>query len=358
MPHSNRKHGRASAVVLSAAGLFWASGCQEPLDLPPLTYETERARIGTAFDEPLCAADLAWFDPRIEAIERLAGVERSKPVEVYIYGSEGWPPCNGDLLIGCYHVQDDFIAGYWSAIDHELVHAITKGKVHFPSNFWEEGTAEALTEGGVNGDPTSPLTADITLSNQRPNYAVAGHFVRFLYEDFGEDAAQKLIDGGRPEDITGLSLDELTTLYESEAPHSYAAKNPCPEPVVPQLDQATWGATYSFSCESPDASQFEGVGAGIVRILELDETGEYEVLVEGGDGVRIVGCQMANTDEEPPDFSHGDIMNQAELEQTAFGTFFESDTTHRLMLTDGRYRLALTSEHNDETEIAVRVTKR
>ena len=147
-------------------------------------------------------------------------------------------------------------------------------------------------------------------------------------------------------------------LYETEAPFSCAPRNPCPEPVGPQIDESTWANTYRFSCESDDASQFEGIGAGIVRILELDEPGEYDVLVEGGDGVRIVGCQMENTDEDLPWFFHGDVMNQAELAQTAFGTFFESDTTHRLELTKGRYRLALSSEHDDDTEMAVSVIKR
>lgn len=135
-------------------------------------------------------------------------------------------------------------------------------------------------------------------------------------------------------------------------------RDPCPDPVVPQLDDTTWAATYDFSCQSQDASQFEGVGAGIVRILELDEPGEYELLVEGGDGVRIVGCQMDDTDAPTPEFSNGDIMNQAELSQTAFGAFFDADTPHVLQMTPGRYRLALTSEHDDVTRMTLRLTRR
>lgn len=339
-----------------AVGLFSASGCQDPLDLPPIKYETERARIGTTFDDPLCAGDLAWFDSQIQDIEHLAGVTRAKPVEVYIYGNETSPPCPSTPF-GCYYADEDVAVAIWPSVDHEMVHAVTRG-VHFPSNFWDEGTAEALSENGTHRDATSPLTVDITRSNSRPNYATAGHFIRFLYEDFGDEAAQQLAHGGPVEDITGLSLEGLVALYETEAPHSYAPRNPCPDPIVPQLDETTWGAPYDFSCESEDATQFEGVGAGIVRILELDQPGDYEVLVEGGDGVRIVGCQMDDTDEELPDFSNGDVMNQAELSQTAFGTFFESDTAHRLTLTEGRYRLALTSEDNDDTEILLRVTKR
>ncbi len=67
---------------------------------------------------------------------------------------------------------------------------------------------------------------------------------------------------------------------------------------------------------------------------------------------------MDDTDQPTPDFSHGDIMNQAELSQTAFGTFFDSDTPHTLQLTEGRYRLALSSEHNDDTRMSLRVTRR
>ncbi len=339
-----------------AVGLFGASGCQESLDLPPIKYETERARIGTTFDDPLCGGDLAWFDSHVENVENLAGVTRSKPVEVYIYGNESSPPCPSTPF-GCYYPEEDVAVAIWPYVDHEMVHAVT-GQLQFPSRFWDEGTAQALSENGTHRDPTDTLTVDITHSNKRPNYATAGHFIRFLYEDFGDEAAQQLVRGKPVEEVTGLPLEGLVALYEAEAPHSYAPRNPCADPIVPRLDERTWGAPYNFSCESEDATQFEGVGAGIVRILELDEPGEYDVLVSGGDGVRIVGCQMDDTEEEPPDFSNGDVMNQAELSQTAFGTFFESGTTHRLMLTEGRYRLALTSERNDETQMALRVSKR
>lgn len=354
MQSSTRSQSSGLATALLA--LLAASGCQE-LDLPSIRYETNRTRIGTSFDDPLCAADLAWFDPQVEFIERLSGVTRSEPIEIYIYGNDNEPPCSSSP-IGCYYYEEDIIAGYWPSIDHEMVHAVTSNRVNFPSKFWEEGTAEALSLEGTDRAPSVTLSPEVTRSDKRPNYDVAGHFVRFLYEDFGEEAAQQLINGAPVEDVTGLSLEGLIALHDAEAPHSYAARNPCPEPTVPQLDDGSWGATYNFSCESEDASQFEGLGAGIVRILELDSWGEYDVLIEGGDGVRIVACQMENLDSEPPEFSHGDIMNQAELDQTAFGTFFDADVPHRLTMTEGRYRFALSSEHNDETQMTVRVTKR
>jgi hypothetical protein len=349
MPSWTQKPSRAWLLLLGAL-----SACQQ-LDLPPLEYQTERARIGTDFDDPLCAGDLRWFDERIADIEVLAGAERPTPVEVYIYADS--PPCDRSPF-GCYKPDEDIILAIWPFVDHEMVHAVTDRTVRFPSRFWDEGVAEALTEDGTTIDRGVTLTPEMTRSNERPNYAVAGHFVRFLYEDFGGEAARRLIDGAPPEETVGLSLEELTALYEPEAPFSYAARNPCPEPVVPRLNEDTWESTYNFSCESPDATQFEGLGAGVVRILELDQPGDYDVLIKGGDGVRIVGCQMENTDEELPWFFHGDVMNQAELDQTAFGTFFEADVEHRLTLTEGRYRLALTSGHNDDAEVSVKITKR
>ncbi|MEM6293948.1 MAG: hypothetical protein AAGA54_21910 [Myxococcota bacterium] len=216
MRRPRHSHARSKHARLVALGLLAATSACEELDLPPIRYETNRARIGTSFDEPLCAADLAWFDPQIEFIEQSLGVVRPEPVELYIYGNESLP-CSGDP-IGCYHLEEDVITGQWPSIDHEMVHAITNGRLSFPSKFWEEGAAEALSQEGTDRDLLVQLTPDVVRSNRRPSYDAAGHFVRFLYEDFGDEATQQ----------PNSSRDDADVILEHETAYTDLAKSPKP----------------------------------------------------------------------------------------------------------------------------------
>jgi hypothetical protein len=105
-------------------------------------------------------------------------------------------------------------------------------------------------------------------------------------------------------------------MYEEQAPYAYPAMDPCPFPEISRSPER-WVHDAVFSCESEDATQFEWTGANVVRRLTLDAAGTYELTVSGGEGVLMVGCQTEVLEQRPPDFSNGDLRNEAELSQTA-----------------------------------------
>jgi hypothetical protein len=120
------------------------------------------------------------------------------------------------------------------------------------------------------------------------------------------------------------------------------------------LDAGLWHERIDISCDEDGISRFEGFWLSAVRIVDLD-AGRYEVQVSGGEGARIVGCQDRPWPEPPPQMINGDVPNAVENGQTHWGLLFESDVTHVLDLTDGRYKLVLPTWQDEETvEISMR----
>ena len=330
------------------------SGCEERA-LPSIQYHTERAAIGTGFDEPLCGADLGFIDRHIEFVESMLDVRHEETVEIYLFDALDELPCEQPAF-GCFDEDEGYLAAVWDAVDHEIVHAITPS-IPYPSLFWEEGVAGALSIEGTHDNPLRALDPAELDAEREVDYSTSAHFVRFLMDTRPEMAVARALEG---EDLaTSLGVDGagLVAEYESAAPYAYPPWDPCPYPEIPETASETWAEELQFSCDSPDATQFEWSGANVVRRLELPEAGTYDITVAGGEGVLMVGCQTDVLDEPPPDFSHGDVMNQAELFQTAFGTFFDAEMTHRLELTSGVYRLALSSGTNSMATLSVDIRR-
>jgi hypothetical protein len=333
------------AAIGAAAG-----ACSD--DLPPVRYETDRAVIGTTFEESLCERDLAFIDERIELVERFFGDLKRRTHRIYIYDDYDDLPCPGGGF-GCFHRKDGFITTLWAGVDHEIVHSVTRS-VPFPSTFWDEGVAEALSAGGTRKNTYATLQAAALGSDARPDYATAGHFVRFLIETYGEEKVVRATHGADVHDVFGISVDDLVAAYETSAPYAYPAMSPCPFPEIERVDDV-WIDEAFVSCDSHDGTFAEWAGVNVVRRFTLEAEGRYELTVTGGLGAVLRGCQVAPLAHRPEDFSNGDVRNEAEQEQTALGTFLESGVTHRLTLTDGVYRVALSAGTYEETPMRVEI---
>ncbi len=339
---------RTPIAVVGA--LLWAgvTACSEP-KLPAIRYESDRIRVGTGFSEPLCAGDLAFLDAHVAFVESMTGARHDGPIDVYIYDDPDELPCRTSPF-GCFNYDRDFAAALWQFVDHEIVHAVTRS-VEFPSLFWNEGTAVALSADGTHRDRFDTLVADDLHANRDVEYATAGNFVRFVYEN------SELMEPDILEAAFEQPAAELAAQYEAEAPYAFPAWAPCPYPELPPVDMDAWQEEIEFSCDSEEATQFEWSGASVLRRLML-EAGTYDVRVDGGEGVLIIGCQTDELAAPPPDFANGDVRNEAEASQTALPKFFEAGITHEVSVTDGVYRLGITSGTIDETAMTLRIERR
>src|SRR5690606_21218077 len=233
-------------------------------------YETERAVIGSALEDPLCPGDLEFIDDHIAFAEDMLGVEADLPIEIYLFATVE-VPC--DAGYGCYFPKEDRIVTAWTAVDHEIVHAVAKS-LTFESKFWVEGVAIALSDEGTH------RTAEITASAlDSDNEKSSGHFVRWLIETRGIELLRRVLDGEPAEEVYAASKSALVSEYEEDAPYAYPWWDVCPFPEIPEVEDGEWFEELTFSCESPDARQTEPVeGVAVVRTLALSE-GTYSLRV-------------------------------------------------------------------------------
>lgn len=323
-------------------------GCSDE-PLPGIRYETAQARIGTDFDQALCAHDLAWVDEHIAFLEDALDAPSEEPVEIYVY--LGRPPqCRG---LGCY-TAEGYVAGDWSSLDHELVHAVVD-RFADPPLFVSEGTAEALSGRGTQRGSTTVAESLGVSDPGRLSYYTAGHFMRWMIDVRGDlAAARAFLESGDAPAVYGASLDELGRQYETYAPFSFPPWNPCDYTPLTQMKSGHWHERIELTCDHPDATRFGDGWVSLLRSVELSG-GTYELRVEGGRGARLLGCQQEVLQEPPPDMAFGDTQSSAEWLQTARGVLFESGRTHVLELKAGRYRVEVPSDvDREEIEIDVR----
>lgn len=346
---------RAARSVL-ALGIGALLGCSapDPLELPPLQYFTERTAIAVLDDHPPCAGDLAALDAHVEELEQLTGLRRSEPIDIYL----GTPEACDEGDRACYRPDLDVIFSPWQSIRHELAHAVERQEIDFASDFWSEGFAVV----GAGASSTESLFETLSvddLSGEREliNYAATGHFARYLVETRGWQAYRAILEDGI-EDALGQSPQSLVDEYEREAPAAYPPRHPCPYPVL-QPDDTGWTETFSFSCETPDATQYENLaasgtrGAAMVRSVVL-EAGTYTFELQGGSELVLLGCLTEELVALPEPPSNGDVWNEVDQGQ---GQPFEAGISHTLTVTRGTYRIAISSNTEDEATMELRIRR-
>lgn len=349
-----------SILAALAAGTFLILvGCADQDSLPPLEFESARARIGvTRAELAPCADELALIDTQMAFVEERMGLSARSRIDVFVMDIDELP-C-GDGIWGCYRGDEDHVYSPWFAMEHELSHAALRG-IEFPSTFWREGSAELLA--GVNGtrrDPNATLTAESFGADDLPNYAEATHFQRYLVETRGWESYRELVRGGFDlEAVYGLTPGELAAEYESDAPAGYPPLDVCDDPQLEATEEGAWQLEVTFSCST--GSQLEGgsfsndVGAAIRRTVHLD-AGTYEVRQDGGSAMFIEGCWVDVLDEIPSEVpSSGDVPNQ--VDQAGGGFEFEANETHTLALAGGIYHFSLSSGTESEATVALTVRR-
>lgn len=315
-------------------GIFLVAGCSdEETPLPSIRYETNEAIIGTAFDEPLCGGDLAHIDERIRYLEETFDARSDSPVEIYLY-REKPPQCT---IFGCF-VGDEYIASQWTALDHELVHAVIEN-IADPTSFWSEGNAVAHS-GRRTQMGTVGIAEQVDLDARSIDYLSAGHFVRWLVEEKGgAGQIRRLLQREPFLDVFGATLEQEEMEFLATAPWSYPPIFPCSGPELSGPD-GQWNERVDVDCESDDTFSRTGVCAVVLRSFEVLEPGPYELLADGG-FVRLMGCQMDILENDPGPAS-GDVPFEYESTLSIFRAF-EPNVVHELQLDAGLYEVTVES---------------
>ena len=334
--------GRGSLGILCLGVL---GGCSAEPDLPPLEIFSERVAIAVIDEHPPCAGDLAALDTHVREVERLSGFSGAETIDVYLGSVD--ERCRGfpmEFVQGCYRHGLDAVFSPWGVVHHEIAHAVARD-FRFDSRFWSEGFAEVASGVMSQKSELEVLTTE-QLSDRYvfANYVSTGHLARYLVETRGWGAYRAVLERGSEAGL-GLTEEALFQEYEREAPAAYPPRpSSCDFPEL-ETDGGDWSERFRFSCEASEATQYEYLGrsasrgAAVIRSVELD-AGTYEMESMGGDGFILVGCLTDVLDVLPDEPPEGDLDNEVDHWT---GQFFPSGVRHRISVTRGQYRVALSS---------------
>lgn len=346
-------HARAPTAIVVSALACQLGACAEPL--PPLSYETQHAVIGTDFGDPLCGYDLAAIDEQVEFAQGMLDASSEDKVEIYLY--DRTPDfCGGGAVTGCYNPEQDIVVTMWSAVDHEIVHAVVD-RFASPPPFWSEGIAEALRLHRPTIRGYVPIEENAASGKTREvDRFGAGHFVRWALDEHSPEALKQVLQGEPVDQILGAPIETIAARYEAEAPEAYPGFSPCDYPSLHQTSPGHWSEAVEVSCDSADVTRFSERSWTLLRSVEL-EGGEYEFLVEGTDAWgQLLGCLTEPLLEPVQPMMHGSTMSELEHSLTAPGVRFEAGTTHTIELTQGLYKLAVPVD-DDGQRVEVSLTR-
>jgi hypothetical protein len=269
--------------------------------LPEARYETERLRIGTDFEAPVCEGTLRLLDRSAERVLARVGQDPDDVYELHWLEDRLDEYCD-PAHNGCYYPGTRIGFARGGSLMHELTHAA----IDSPDEgfFLEEGIANMLGGGSVacSRGRRVGLEADLrTTRRQYRDHAVdypkATHLVHYLRDREGNGAIERIVSAlHRGIDGDGLVelLDEtigwpvsvLERGWQDDAPHRY------PDPLLaelPELELDGSGAwiELDFDCDSPDTfGPRRDTLDGTYRLLRLalapDERVRLSIIAEPG----------------------------------------------------------------------------
>lgn len=332
-PHVLDRGRHVRARRFAACLCVFTIGCDEGSTTP--VYRTEEAVVHA--DVALCAPHLAYLDAHIRQAEQILEAESDELVDVTVFDALPVPGCPAGTL-GCYRREPDEVRAMWSAVDHEVVHAVGARIAEPLDPFWREGLAEAVSGRRTQAGLESVLDS-LDDEPHELSYATAGHFVRWLIETHGVEHMPALARGAPFSDIYEINIEAAAETYESTAPWSYPARDSCDFEAIELDENSATTADVVVACD--DATAPDYLFLATHRTMRLDQGGEFELRVDRGIGVFIMACQLDVLVDEPDSDFVGDVLREGSLATgplPGLPTFFESDVTHALHLEAGAYR--------------------
>lgn len=297
-------------------------------------YETEHLRIRLVGESPtpLCEGDLVYYEQQISIIESTLGRRLAPGVRVEMQDTfAGGVPRDGK-----YNDARRKITASRFSLVHELVHAVA-ADLGDPDEFFEEGAAVAL-------DGTSRLFPQaVSLPSEnvgipgQPDYAVGGHFFRWLMARHGDRAAVDLLRGQSFESAIGAAIEEEEQEWMASAPWAYPPLDDCPYSALDETEDG-WRGEVSLACEDPSVTTLDGDGDGIrqaCRGFEISQAGLYDLETEGHGWLKR--C-LDGTVEQPQIIDADRVPN---VEAGVYNLYPISQLTNPSFFELGRYAVCL-----------------
>lgn len=361
---------RAPTLVGLAALALLATGCK---DIPEVAYETEHFEIAPDFDHPICAGTLAHFEDHLDFVE--SALARSVPfgerIRFYWITQDLDSWCN-DRAIGCYYPGSRVIIGNGASATHEIVHAVLNAEAQ-TNLFLEEALAEHFSGVGAYHRPqfsSRPSPAELLWISPKDyrfgelDYAVAQHFMAFLYSTQGIGSIRGITDvvvtGAGPPELeraverfTELSLEELEEAYVAHAPSYYRGLG---ESEVPAVESRIW-ADLSLRCdEDTTFGPLWDAEPGMYRSvrLELDEPRAVDVTFVSDEDVRatFVDVRKERKFGRVVDFFHPELTGKVEH------PVLQGDESRTLQLDRGTHLIVVSRQGYDYADAFLQVELR
>lgn len=323
------------------------------LALGPCACGSDNGRVVTliddraivTFDRPLCRGNIELIEQSIAHFEQELDVKVEEPFEIAIWNryANVVDHC-GEGPSGCY--TNGEIHTLWQALEHEIVHAVA-APLGWPEPLWAEGIAEALS--ARTSDGQDDVVSLAGLQNYRQvDYATAGHFTRWLLEEYGIDGIRALARESSFEQIYERTLDDASADYEANAPWSYPHWNPCRGQRLDATAENEWVHEIDIDCDDPWSSAESESGPTVLRTIDIEQPGTYRVHFTGVRMVSALVCQLGTLSDPPANDARGDIVH--ETDGLVLPTFFVGDESYDVELEPGRLQFSLTA--SDETSTA------
>lgn len=327
------------------AALSMVVGCQE---LPEIEFRTEKLRIGTDYEQPLCAGDLRYLDDHVSMLERVLGASSDDRVTLYLFETLPEGLCSENAM-SCYKRREDHVLATWFYVEHELVHAVLS-RIGLPDRFFNEGIAEALS-GRRTQFGTSRPTQNLALASGEQDYTMAGHFMRWLGEEYGADRLRRLIARSNDargrrhalnafRDVYGISMFEAETRFYGEAPWSYPGWTWCDGEPLHQDADGGWRQVLRLDCAEEDTYSSGRRGVYAIRTFEVSHARAYNLDLPPEAAALVWRCQDG-TMQSPSEliWVAKNIGTEPGGGTWYMPTWLDGGTSHELALKAGRYRL-------------------
>ncbi|MEM9455126.1 MAG: hypothetical protein AAGF11_13175 [Myxococcota bacterium] len=307
-----------------------------------VTNIDDRAMV--TFERPLCRGNIAQIEETMAHVEDNLDVQVQSPIEITLWSryADVADHC-WEGALGCY--RDGEIHTLWYGLEHEIVHAVA-GPLGRPEPLWIEGIAEALS--GRTHDGEVDVGSLVGLEDGRDvEYSTAGHFTRWLLEEYGVEGIRDLARESSFEDTYGMELGDAGADYETNAPWSYPHWNPCRGERLDPTLEGEWVHDIVVDCDDPWSSAEYESGPTVLRTIDIEDPGTYRLFVTGVRMVGAIACQLETLVEPPAADVAGSIVQESS--GAVLPTFFLSDQAYEIPLEQGRVQWGFTVEGEAET---------
>ncbi len=188
---------QATLLIVTVAGLL-GTRTLEAAPLPGFALAGESERL-IVYSRPRSHVDMTRLERSLSRVEQLLGQRLAGRLEYYQYDSrEEVAFATGQYADGVTYTDLGQVHAIPRVSDHEIVHAVAS-QMGNPGNFFQEGLAVALADGGkwwgqpvdkaakklVGKANLSAFMANFNSAEPGEGYFVAGSFVSWLIKNYG-----------------------------------------------------------------------------------------------------------------------------------------------------------------------------